>query len=138
MKIYFSGSIRGGRDSQDVYPHIVRALEHYGTVFSKHTSDDTLSEYGETAVSAADIFEREGTELAQCDVVVAEVSTPSLGVGYIIAKARELKKPVIALYRGENALALSALIQGDENVSVFTYMDVKEVPELLQTALQKQ
>uniref|UniRef100_A0A668VK57 2'-deoxynucleoside 5'-phosphate N-hydrolase 1 n=1 Tax=Oreochromis aureus TaxID=47969 RepID=A0A668VK57_OREAU len=38
MKVYFCGSIRGGRDDVHVYRRIVHALQSYGTVLTEHVS----------------------------------------------------------------------------------------------------
>jgi nucleoside 2-deoxyribosyltransferase len=136
MNIFFSGSIRGGRGHQHLYPNIVSELEKHGTVFSKHISEESVSEYGETALSAEDIYERECAALQGSDIVVADVSVPSLGVGYVIAKAKEWGKPVIALHHGEDTLKLSALIKGDSNVRVYTYEEEEEIASLLQQAFK--
>jgi len=37
--------------------------------------------------------------LKESDVVVAEVTVPSTGVGYELGRAVEMKKPILALYR---------------------------------------
>jgi hypothetical protein len=37
--------------------------------------------------------------LSQCHVVIAEVTQPSLGVGFEIARAVTLNKPVLCLFR---------------------------------------
>ena len=123
MKIFFTGSIRGGRGEQPQYAMIVDALKKYGDVSSEHIADDELSEYGETNLSAQEVRERELKELEASEVVVAEVTTPSAGVGYFIAQATRSGKKVIALYNREDTLRLSSIIKGDELVNVYTYDD---------------
>jgi nucleoside 2-deoxyribosyltransferase len=46
-----------------------------------------------------EIFQKDTGWLRSADVVVAEVSMPSLGVGYELGLAECLHKPVLALYR---------------------------------------
>lgn len=135
MNIFFIGSIRGGRAQQPGYAHIVDVLERYGNVSPQHVSDDTLSEFGETNLSAEEILEREQKTLETSDVVVAEVTTPSLGVGYLVAHARSLGKRVIALYNGEDTLKLSAIIKGDAGVELHTYVREQELDTILEEAL---
>lgn len=135
MNIFFTGSVRGGRTSQPEYAHIVKRLEEYGTVTSRYASDETLSEYGETRLSDEEILKRELAALAACDVVIADVTTPSLGVGYLIATARKLGKRVIALYRGTDTLKLSGIIRGDAAVEVHTYETVADIDAILTEAL---
>ena len=36
LKIYFCGSIRGGRQDADLYARIIKQLESYGKVLTEH------------------------------------------------------------------------------------------------------
>ena len=135
MNIFFTGSIRGGRTNQTRYASIVEMLERYGTVFSKHVSEETLSQYGETELPSKEILDRERAALQKSDIIVAEVTTPSLGVGYLIATATSANKKVIALYCGEDTLKLSGIIKGDPCVRVYTYKTDADVEKILKEAL---
>lgn len=137
MNIFFVASIRGGRTNQHHFAGIVQALEQFGTVSSKHVSDETLSEFGETRPSAVEIRNRELYSLNTCDVVVAEVTTPSLGVGYLIAHAALCGKKVVALYHGENTFMLSAMLKGDPRVEVHTYTNMKDIERILYDVLPR-
>ena len=131
MNIFFTGAISGGRAHQPNYARITKALDAYGTVHSRHVDDGDLSQYGETRLSASDIRTREIAALERSDVVVAEVSTPSLGVGYLIAHAVLLNKKVVALLADEDTLKLSAIIKGDANVAVYAYKTDADVERVL-------
>jgi nucleoside 2-deoxyribosyltransferase len=135
MNIFFTGSVSGGRAQQPEYARILKMLEAYGTVFPQYVSDEKLSHYGETDLSAKDIYEREQATLEKSDVVVAEVTVPSLGVGHLLASAAVLGKKVIALYKSEDTLKLSAIIKGDPNIRVFTYMNDADIEAVLQSSL---
>lgn len=63
--------------------------------------------------------------LRSADVLVAEVTQPSLGVGYEIGRAFEFKLKVLCLFRPESGRKLSALIRGAENESTYTVVDYK-------------
>lgn len=39
-KIYFCGSIRGGRDDRHIYVDIIKHLKEYGTVLTEHIASD--------------------------------------------------------------------------------------------------
>ena len=43
MRIYFAGSIRGGRDDWSIYTEIIAVLSEYLTVLTEHIGDSTLS-----------------------------------------------------------------------------------------------
>ncbi|HEY4513837.1 MAG TPA: nucleoside 2-deoxyribosyltransferase [Candidatus Paceibacterota bacterium] len=135
MNVFFTASIRGGRAHQPQYALIVKTLEKYGTVFSKHIADETLSTYGETNITNREILERELSALEKCDVVVAEVSTPAHGVGYLIGRATALKKRVIALHYGDYALKLTGIIQGDPRVEVHTYKTEGDIKKIIEKSL---
>ena len=116
--------------NQPHYAEIVEALEQYGTVFSKHVADKSLGEYGETDIGKEEIHDRELDRLRRSDVVVAEVTTSSLGVGYLIAQAVNLNKKVIALYNGEDSMKLTAMIAGDKNIDVRLYKTKEDLTAL--------
>ncbi len=54
--------------------------------------------------------------LISADVIIAEVTTPSLGVGYEIGRAAALHKPILCLYRGGDMPA-SSMIAGTFHIS---------------------
>lgn len=64
--------------------------------------------------------------LADSDLVVAEVSTPSLGVGYELARAESLGKPILCLYRNQDSRRLSAMVSGNPDTMVARYETVEE------------
>lgn len=130
MTIFFAGSIRGGRERQPQYARITESLKRYGEVYSQFVHDDTLSDFGETRLTDKQIHAREIKALNEVNILVAEVTTPSLGVGYLIAHASSRGKRVIALYQGDDALKLSAMIQGDQNVEVHTYENDEDLQNI--------
>ncbi len=135
-KIFFIGSIRGGRSNQPHYAEIVEILGQYGVVFSEHIADKHLGEYGETDLEKEEIHDRELETLGKSDMVIAEVTTPSLGVGYLISQAINLNKKVIALYNGEDTLKLSAMIKGDRNVKVRLYRTKEDLIEIFDSEIR--
>jgi hypothetical protein len=106
---------------QPWYARIVHELEQYGALISTHTAEEGLTRAGETDVRDTDIWLRERERVTMADIVVADVTQASLGVGYLIAYASSIGKRVIALVHGTNAHNLSAMIAGDRNVEVHTY-----------------
>ena len=47
MKIYFAGSIRGGREDAKLYKKIIKYLENIGQVLTEHVGDQHLNSMGE-------------------------------------------------------------------------------------------
>ena len=130
MKIYFSGSISGGRQDSHTYEKIIEILKNYGEVLTEHIGNKSLSNLGENR-SPEYIYERDINFVKESDVVIADVTTPSLGVGYEIAYAEKLGKKVFCLYRLTEGKMLSFMIMGNPNCKVFTYKNEEDILEIL-------
>ncbi len=121
MKIYFAGSICGGRDDKELYLRLIQHLAKYGQVLTEHVGDQNLSDLGEEGLSDDWIYNRDLSQVQESDVLVAEVSTPSLGVGYEIGKAEDMNKRILCLYRPQNGKRLSAMIAGSPDITKAEY-----------------
>jgi hypothetical protein len=137
MKIYFAGSIRGGRDDRELYKEIVKKLEPFGTVVTEHIANEKLSSYGETHMTNEEIFSRDVAWLSGSDVVVAEVTTPSLGVGYEVATAEFLGKKTLCLYREQEGKRLSAMLSGNPKLTVEVYKSVDDLDKIFKEFFRK-
>ena len=122
--IYFSGSISGGRGDVATYRRMIEALEKDGhRVIAGAVAAENVSAGGES-LTAREIFERDMRWLEEADVLVAEVSTPSTGVGYEIAVARYVHDiPVICLYRPAFTSRCTAMVAGDSGIKLLEYTD---------------
>lgn len=138
MDIYFCGSIRGGRDDADLYADIIELLEEHGEVLSEHVGDAAVEEQGEKDMTEPEIHARDLEWLRTADVVVAEVTTPSLGVGYEIARAAEWDKPILCLFRPDADQSLSAMVRGSPDVVLTEYTDTDELEPVFERFLQEQ
>lgn len=137
MNIYFACSITGGREFESVYQAIVRALTEEGhEVPTAH-----LAESGVGAVEAVihpdEVYERDVAWIRACDVLIAEVSVPSHGVGYEIGFALGLGKPVLALYQEERRV--SKMISGnpDSRLTVEPYQTPEDAIQKMGVFLSK-
>lgn len=126
-KIYFAGSIRGGRDDQEIYFAIIEELAKYGTVLTEHLGSKELGSEGEYTKTDTFIFERDMDWVREADVIVAEVSTPSLGVGYEIGQAQAMGKKILCLYRPSEGKRLSAMVSGNAYVQIAEYQSLEDV-----------
>ena len=124
MKIYFAGSIRGGRDDAEIYSQIIEFLQEYGQVLTEHVGEKDLNDMGESSLSDQEIHDRDMKWLLQSDLIVAEVTNPSLGVGYEIGRAIETGKKIICLYREIPNRKLSAMISGTKKIKIINYKDI--------------
>ena len=90
MKIYFSGSVRGGASDKETYLQLIQYLAKYGQVLTEHLDNGNLTESDKWN------YNRCMSWIKESDVVIAEVSTPSLGVGYEISKAENMNKKILS------------------------------------------
>ncbi|HSW37800.1 MAG TPA: nucleoside 2-deoxyribosyltransferase [Candidatus Saccharimonadales bacterium] len=128
-KIYFACAISSGRDHADAYHEIVKIIKGQGLhVLSDYFADKTVEALkGPTPhLKPPQIWQDDVNMIKEAHAIIAEVTQPSLGVGYEIAIAHEWGKPVLALYHPRPGHRLSSMIIGSPNVMVFEYKDVSE------------
>ena len=82
-----------------------------------------------------EIYVRDVEWLREADVVIAEVTTPSLGVGYEVARAAVMGKPVVGLFRPEAGRRLSAMIRGNPAVQVLEYASADPPEDVARRAM---
>lgn len=131
MNIYFCGSIRGGRGLAASYEKMITLLGNYGKVLTEHLGSDEVIESKDRILSDEEIHDRDLQWIVESDVLVAEVTVPSLGVGYEIGRAIEMGKPVLCLFQKGSEFTLSAMIAGSNRVEMKYYTDLEEVEDLL-------
>ena len=135
-RVYFACSIRGGRDNAAIYEQIVDYLKSRCHLLTEIFADKTLTPIGMNAASA-DIYQRDMSWVRSADILIAEVSTPSLGVGYEIASAEAMGKPILALYKLQDGKKLSAMIDGAPGVTVVSYSSLDEAFKAIAAILKK-
>ncbi len=136
MKIYFGGSIRGGRNDQALYLEVIKLLQNYGEVLTEHIGDKSITDMGQMTMSDEEIFTKDVALLRDSDVLVAEVTNTSLGVGYELGLAESLNKKIFVLYRESEGRRLSAMIKGNKNIICIDYKDVSELPAIFDKVLR--
>ena len=113
MNIYFSCSLTGGREDEDVYGAIVDHLIASGhEVPTAHLAHPGVMKL-EAVVDPHAVFQRDIEWIQGSDGLIAEVSTPSHGVGYEIAYALTLGKPVLCFFR--KGAKVSKMLLGNDS-----------------------
>jgi hypothetical protein len=138
MNIYFACSITGGREFESVYQTITRALaEDNHQVPTAHLAESGVASV-EAVIDPHEVYTRDTTWIQESDVLIAEVSVPSHGVGYEIGYALGLGKPVLALYQQDRKV--SKMISGnpDPGLSVKCYENPGNAVEIIRTFLSTQ
>ncbi len=137
MKIYFSCSITGGRQDEAVYQAMVSALLAAGhEVPTAHLSESNILSL-ESDADAGEIYRRDVNWVNESDAVVAEVSTPSHGVGYEVALALLSGKPVLCCYQRSRRVSKMILGNDQPNLTLAPYDSTAEAVAALRDFLEK-
>ena len=128
-KVYFAGSIRGGRIDADLYRRIIEYMQRTSIVLTEHIGrpDLNLMEQGKRDV---DIYDQDTAWLRESDVLIGECSCPSLGVGYELAYAEARGIPCHIFY-DKTKTQLSAMLTGNPYFIIHPYSSEEEIYEVL-------
>lgn len=136
MIIYCAGPIKGDKTFQKFYLEIIDFVESEG-----HTPLAELNEKFTSANPLTDkqIYTRDLKWINGSKIMIAEISGPSLGVGFEIAYAVYHKKmPVLALANNtvEN---VSAMITGCESnlLTIAKYRDAEDLKEIIRSYIKE-
>lgn len=130
MNIYFAGSIRGGRVDANLYSKLITLLESKGIVLTEHVGNSMLSKEGEKNLKDNDIFDRDIAWIHSAHVLIAEVTQPSLGVGYELCLAEQRAIPILCLYRQIPGKNISAMIKGNKYLTCKKYKNFTEIKKI--------
>ena len=122
MKVYFAGSIRGGRADAELYHRIIEYIKKTDQVLTEHVGD--LSLQGNR--SDKEIYEKDTAWLKEADLFVGECTNPSLGVGYELAYAEKCGVPCHVFYDRTRA-NMSGMITGDPYFVIHPYEREEEI-----------
>jgi hypothetical protein len=137
MKIYFACSITGGREFEPVYQMITRSLTgDCHEVPTAHLAEPGVQSL-EAVIDPFEVYTRDTAWIRASDVLIAEVSVPSHGVGYEIGYALGQGKPVLVLY--QEGRRISKMISGnpDPNLFVLTYENPAHAVDIIRGFLSK-
>jgi nucleoside 2-deoxyribosyltransferase len=132
-KIYFAGSIRGGRIDAELYGRLIKYMQKDNSVLTEHIGSPHLNlmEQGKRDI---DIYNEDTAWLRESDIVIAECTCPSLGVGYEMAYAEKLGKPCHIFY-DKSKTQLSAMLTGNPYFSIHPYESESEIYNTLNSIL---
>jgi nucleoside 2-deoxyribosyltransferase len=138
MTIYLACTVRGDRGGVAVGRALANGLKARGhRILTEHLLRDDV-ETAEGVLSEADIFNRDVEWLDACDVLVAEASASSFGVGfevgYVLSRAAETGKRVFLLHSEEAAPRISRLILGNTHPACVRvpYASIADVERFLE------
>ena len=131
MKVFLSGSIRGGRQMLPTYRHICKFLRSGGLdVLSWHVADPKL-EGKEAKMSEQQIYDRDIGLLKMSDCLIAEVTIPSIGVGYEICSGLGMGLPVLCIHKPDANVSAMLLGNSDRDMSIEEYTNDEQLENII-------
>jgi nucleoside 2-deoxyribosyltransferase len=133
MRIYLACTVRGDRRGVAAGRAICDQLQRLGhDVLTTHLLADNV-DVAESALSEEEVYRRDFDWLTSCDLLVAEASGSSYGVGfevgYILGRADITGQRVVVLYDAARRDAISRLVTGnrDPNCTTVAYRSIDEL-----------
>lgn len=133
MKIYFAGSIRGGRIDAALYQRLIAYMQRRDVVLTEHIGrpDLNLLEQGKRDV---EIYDQDTGWLRESDILIGECTCPSLGVGYELAYAEKIGKPCHIFY-DRTKTQLSAMLTGNPYFHIHPYEKEEDIYPVIDSLL---
>ena len=135
--VYFAGSIRGGRVDAALYHRIISYIKKTDTVLTEHIGKSNISLTAQSRAVDTHIYEQDTTWLRSSDLLIAECTCPSLGVGYELAYAEAHNIPVFIFY-DKTKSNLSAMLNGNTYFTIIPYETEEEIYPVLDKILGNQ
>ena len=107
MNIYYACAITGANPEN--IKNEIKVCQKYGNVLTENIIDEFNKI--NTQKSNTEMFENDIKKLEKAELIIANVSKSSLGVGFVIGYARENKKPIVC-YTNEDINNVSSFIKG--------------------------
>jgi nucleoside 2-deoxyribosyltransferase len=138
MMVYLACTVRGDRGGVGAARRIAARLEAAGhRILTSHLLDDDVDQ-AESSLSSEAVFERDLRWLDACDLLVAEASGSSYGVGfevgYILGRAATTGQRVLLLYDAARGSSVSRMISGNRHpaCSVLAYETPEQIDDFLE------
>lgn len=137
MKVYFACAIVGGRQDEAAYQQIVDAMLADGHEVPTAMNAGPGWQTMEGSPDPNEVYRRDTGWIDESQAVVAEVSTPSHGVGFEVSYALDRKKPVLCIYR--QGVKVSKMLTGNtmQGIKVSAYKDPAEAADIVRNFLHK-
>lgn len=132
-KIYFAGSIRGGRVDAELYHRIIEYIQKTSVVLTEHVGSPHLN-LMEQGKRDQDIYDQDTAWLRESDVLIGECTCPPLGVGYELAYAEARGIPCHIFY-DRTKTQLSAMLTGNPYFHIHPYESEEDIYPVLDDVL---
>ena len=135
MKVHFAAAVNG--DKSD-YKKILDAIQKYGhTVDTDHFLKRTLKDIDSETAAESELYAKKSMRwIKNADVILFETTQSDVSIGYELAVAVNLHKPVIVMYNNEKSVPPNS-IKGveSEKLQIIGYND-STLEEILDISLE--
>ncbi|HBM45953.1 MAG: hypothetical protein UT05_C0001G0070 [Parcubacteria group bacterium GW2011_GWF2_38_76] len=135
IKIYFAGSIRGAEADRKNYLRIIKELKKRYIVLTEHVGNEKML-HKEKKLTDKEIESRDMRWLKEADFVVAEITSPSHGVGIELNESKHQKKPILCIHKN-NDKKISAMISGCDDFFVASYTNIDDAISHVESFVKK-
>lgn len=130
MNIYFCGSMTSSQVKMNDYKELIDYLDTYGNVLNKFVGEKIID------YAPNEVYNRDTNNLKKADLLVADVSIASTGVGFEVGYADLLNIKTLIIY-DETLPKSSALILGNPSFVVRGYKNLEEAKLIIKEFVEK-
>lgn len=128
MHLYYAHSIR--------WTHIdgewtaIEVLDYLHSLGHTVSSEEFYTQQNGN-MSDTEIFSRDISMIQQSDLILANVTNPSLGVGYELGYAESLGKPIVCFYQSSLVSYVSAMVTWNPSFYTNGISNIQELDALI-------
>ncbi len=136
VKVYFTSTVKAKKKLESNFRLIYEAIEKLGhkNVSSFLLDVDPESFYSRPGRTAQGSYKEMVKKIKVADVVVFEITVPSLGIGYLVNLVLDMGKPVVLLHTKESSPYLFQFVR-NEKLQIYEY-DRGNIKKVLSSALE--
>lgn len=139
MRVCFVASIKNKEVNLKYYQEIIRVLKETGDkVFCEHVMGNSQANLDSLSEDKKVQFHKNVMDqVKKADLVVAEITSQSLSVGFLISMSLDLSKPTILLYRGSSKPNIISTLEQSDKLLVGSYSELGDIEKVLSDYLDK-
>lgn len=142
-KVYFGFEIVGAEEKQSIYDIAKLLKENQADLVTESILEEIfLPGYvfhpGGRGIPAQQEWKRDTDLINAAEIAVFEVSRVSTSIGYEVATAEARGIPVYCLYRPQEGVYLSGMVEGSPNLKVIQYAQTTDLAQPIAQILNPQ
>ena len=139
MRVCFVASIKNKEVNLKYYQEIIRVLKETGDkVFCEHVMGNSQANLDSLSEDKKVQFHKNVMDqVKKADLVVAEITSQSLSVGFLISMSLDLSKPTVLLYRGSSKPNIISTLEQSDKLLVGSYSELGDIEKVLSDYLDK-